>query len=88
MVIINDVTDKEPADRIFSEKFACPYDGTSLPEIEPRTFSFNSPHGACEECQGLGTKLQIDPDMIVPNPDRSLKRRRPRGDGMERRGPQ
>ncbi|NTU66202.1 MAG: hypothetical protein HGB05_23040 [Chloroflexi bacterium] len=72
MVIINDVTDKEPADRIFSEKFACPYDGTSLPEIEPRTFSFNSPHGACEECQGLGTKLQIDPDMIVPNPDRSL----------------
>jgi excinuclease ABC subunit A len=72
MVIINDVTDKEPTDRIFSEKFACPYDGTSLPEIEPRTFSFNSPHGACEECQGLGTKLQIDPELIVPNPDRSL----------------
>jgi excinuclease ABC subunit A len=72
MVIVNDVTDKEPADRIFSEKFACPYDGTSLPEIEPRTFSFNSPHGACEECQGLGTKLQIDPELIVPNPDRSL----------------
>jgi excinuclease ABC subunit A len=72
MVIINDVTDKEPVDRVFSEKFACPYDGTSLPEIEPRTFSFNSPHGACEECQGLGTKLQIDPELIVPNPDRSL----------------
>jgi excinuclease ABC subunit A len=72
MVIINDVTDKEPVDRIFSEKFACPYDGTSLPEIEPRTFSFNSPHGACEECQGLGTKLQIDPELIVPNSDRSL----------------
>ncbi len=72
MVIVNDVTDKEPTDRVFSEKFACPYDGTSLPEIEPRTFSFNSPHGACEECQGLGTKLQIDPDMVVPNPDRSL----------------
>ncbi|CAG0935857.1 UvrABC system protein A [Thermoflexales bacterium] len=72
MVIVNDVTDKEPTDRIFSEKFACPYDGTSLPEIEPRTFSFNSPHGACEECQGLGTKLQIDPEMVVPNPDRSL----------------
>jgi excinuclease ABC subunit A len=72
MVIINDVTDKEPTDRIFSEKFACPYDGTSLPEIEPRTFSFNSPHGACEECQGLGTRLQIDPELIVPNHDRSL----------------
>jgi excinuclease ABC subunit A len=72
MVIINDVTDKEPSDRVFSEKFACPYDGTSLPEIEPRTFSFNSPHGACEECQGLGSKLQIDPELIVPNPDRSL----------------
>jgi excinuclease ABC subunit A len=72
LVIINDVTDKEPADRVFSEKFACPYDGTSLPEIEPRTFSFNSPHGACEECQGLGTKLQIDPELVVPNPDRSL----------------
>jgi excinuclease ABC subunit A len=72
MVIVNDVTDKEPTDRVFSEKFACPYDGTSLPEIEPRTFSFNSPHGACEECQGLGTKLQIDPELIVPNPDRSL----------------
>ena len=72
LVIVNDVTDKEPIDHLYSEKFACPYDGTSLPEIEPRTFSFNSPHGACEECQGLGTKLQIDAELIVPNPDRSL----------------
>ena len=72
VIIINDVTDKEPVDHIYSERFACAYDGTSLPEIEPRTFSFNTPHGACEECQGLGTKLQIDPELIVPNPDRSL----------------
>ncbi|MBI5564476.1 MAG: excinuclease ABC subunit UvrA, partial [Chloroflexi bacterium] len=71
-VIINDVTDKEPIDHLYSERFACAYDGTSLPEIEPRTFSFNSPHGACETCQGLGTKLEIDPDLIVPNADRSL----------------
>ena len=72
MVIVNDVTDKDPVDHIYSEKFACPYDGTSLPEIEPRTFSFNSPHGACETCQGLGTKLEIDPELVVPNPDLSL----------------
>jgi len=72
VVIVNDVTDKEPIDHIYSERFACAYDGTSLPEIEPRTFSFNTPHGACEECQGLGNKLQIDPELIVPNPDRSL----------------
>jgi excinuclease ABC subunit A len=72
VVIVNDVTDKEPVDHIYSERFACAYDGTSLPEIEPRTFSFNTPHGACEECQGLGNKLQIDPELIVPNPDRSL----------------
>jgi len=71
-VIINDVTDKEPIDHLYSERFACAYDGTSLPEIEPRTFSFNSPHGACETCQGLGTKLEIDPELIVPNADRSL----------------
>ncbi len=74
VVIVNDVTDKEPIDHIYSERFACAYDGTSLPEIEPRTFSFNTPHGACEECQGLGNKLQIDPELIVPNPDRSLNR--------------
>ena len=71
-VIINDVTGKEPVDHLYSERFACAYDGTSLPEIEPRTFSFNSPHGACETCQGLGTKLEIDPGLIIPNPSLSL----------------
>jgi excinuclease ABC subunit A len=56
----NDVT-------IYSEHFACPYDHTNLPDIEPRSFSFNSPHGACPECTGLGTKLEIDPDLVIPN---------------------
>ncbi|MBI4092382.1 MAG: excinuclease ABC subunit UvrA [Candidatus Kerfeldbacteria bacterium] len=52
---------------MFSEHFACSYDGTNLPDLEPRTFSFNSPHGACPECTGLGTKLEIDPSLVIPN---------------------
>ncbi len=48
-------------ERLFSEHFSCPYDGTSIGEIEPRTFSFNSPHGACSKCTGLGVEMQIDP---------------------------
>jgi excinuclease ABC subunit A len=60
-------------DHLYSEKLACPVCGISLPEIEPRTFSFNSPHGACPDCQGLGYKLELDPDLIVPNPHVSLK---------------
>ncbi len=59
-------------DILFSEALACPICGISLPELEPRTFSFNSPHGACESCQGLGYKMELDPNLIVPNPDRSL----------------
>ncbi len=55
------------ADLLFSEHFACAYDGTSLPPIEPRNFSFNNPHGACPECTGLGTKLEIDPELVIPN---------------------
>jgi excinuclease ABC subunit A len=54
----------------FSEHLACPEHGTTLAEIEPRTFSFNTPHGACPECQGLGSKLEIDPDRVIP--DRSV----------------
>ena len=57
---------------IFSEHFACVYCGVSLPEIEPRTFSFNSPHGACPACAGLGFKLEVDPDLIIPNKELSL----------------
>ncbi|MBU2595513.1 excinuclease ABC subunit UvrA [Patescibacteria group bacterium] len=54
-------------EEVFSEDFACPNCAISLSEIEPRTFSFNSPHGACPECQGLGSKKEIDPDLVVPN---------------------
>ncbi len=52
----------------FSEKFACPEHGPSLVELEPRVFSFNSPHGACERCTGLGSQMEIDPELVVPNP--------------------
>ena len=57
---------------VFSEHFACVHCGISLPEIEPRTFSFNSPHGACPACTGLGFKLEVDPELIIPNKDLSL----------------
>jgi excinuclease ABC subunit A len=56
----------------FSEHLSCPIHGVSLPEIEPRTFSFNTPHGACPDCQGLGGKLEIDPGLLIPDPDLSL----------------
>jgi excinuclease ABC subunit A len=59
-------------DMLFSEHFACPQCSISLPAIEPRSFSFNSPHGACPTCQGLGMQRQIDPALVVPNPDLSL----------------
>lgn len=52
-------------EKTYSQRFACPDCGISLPELEPRNFSFNSPHGACPECGGLGTKLEIDPDLII-----------------------
>jgi excinuclease ABC subunit A len=56
----------------FSEKFACLKCGTSMPELEPRIFSFNAPQGACERCTGLGSMLEIDPELVVPNPDLSI----------------
>jgi len=56
----------------FSENLSCPVHGISLPEIEPRTFSFNTPHGACPDCQGLGNKLEIDPDLLIPDKDLSF----------------
>jgi len=57
---------------IFSAKFACPVSGFTIPEIEPRLFSFNNPFGACPACDGLGTKLYFDPDLVVHDPRRSL----------------
>jgi excinuclease ABC subunit A len=59
-------------DRLYSELFACPFDGTSLPALEPRSFSFNTPHGACPTCTGLGTRLEVDPDLVLANKDLSL----------------
>ena len=59
-------------DLVFSEHFACEYCGISLPEIEPRLFSFNSPYGACPSCQGLGKKLEVDPKLVIPNPNLSI----------------
>jgi excinuclease ABC subunit A len=69
---IHNMSADPPQDLFFSEHLACPEHGSTLPEIEPRTFSFNTPHGACPECQGLGSKLEIDPDLLIPDPDRSL----------------
>jgi excinuclease ABC subunit A len=58
---------------LYSENFACPEHGVSLPELEPRIFSFNTPHGACPRCTGLGSQLEIDPDLLVPDPSLSLE---------------
>src|SRR4051812_3661852 len=65
---------EEPAfeDRRYSEKFSCPYDGFTMDELEPRSFSFNSPHGACPTCTGLGTQLEIDPDLVIPDKSKSI----------------
>ena len=59
-------------ERRYSERYTCPYDGTTIDELEPRSFSFNSPHGACPACTGLGTKLEIDPDLVIPDRSKSL----------------
>jgi excinuclease ABC subunit A len=61
----------EDRDLFFSENLSCPEHGISLPEIEPRTFSFNTPHGACPDCQGLGSKLEIDPERVI-DPEKAL----------------
>ncbi len=62
----------EGGEQLFSEHFACVQCGISLGEIAPRTFSFNSPHGACPACTGLGAKLEIDPDLVIPDKDLSI----------------
>jgi excinuclease ABC subunit A len=63
---------EKPGRMLFSEKFACPISGFTIPEIEPRLFSFNSPHGACPSCDGLGEKLYFDPELVVPNEGLSI----------------
>jgi len=71
-LIVHDLSSDPPRDLSYSEHLACPEHGSTLPEIEPRTFSFNTPHGACPECQGIGTKLEIDPDLLIPDKSKSL----------------
>ncbi len=56
----------------FSQHLACSYDGTSFEELQPRNFSFNSPYGACQVCLGIGTQFQVDPDLVIPDPDLSI----------------
>ncbi len=63
----------KPRRLIFSEKFACPVSGFTIPEIEPRLFSFNSPHGACPTCDGLGSQMKVDADLVIPDHDLALK---------------
>ncbi|WP_336208973.1 excinuclease ABC subunit UvrA [Nonomuraea sp. LPB2021202275-12-8] len=68
-----DLPEDDPSrERFYSEHLYCPYDDLSFEELEPRSFSFNSPFGACPECTGLGTKMEVDPDLVVPDPERTL----------------
>jgi len=62
-----------PQRLVFSEKFACPVSGFTIPEIEPRLFSFNNPFGACPACGGLGVEQHIDPDLVIPDRERTLR---------------
>ena len=73
LVLVN-FPDEGPkgADRVYSERYACPVHGGSFEEPAPRSFSFNSPHGACPDCTGLGSRLEIDADLVMPNPKLSL----------------
>ncbi|MEN3358119.1 MAG: excinuclease subunit, partial [Mycobacteriales bacterium] len=69
-----DLPDDDPhRERTFSEHLACLYDDLSFEAMEPRSFSFNSPYGACPDCTGLGTRKEVDPELVVPDPERSLQ---------------
>ncbi|WP_248965563.1 excinuclease ABC subunit UvrA [Sphaerisporangium perillae] len=68
-----DLPEGDPGrERFYSEHLYCPYDDLSFEELEPRSFSFNSPFGACPDCTGLGTRMEVDPDLVVPDPEKSL----------------
>ena len=72
-LVIIDPVDGEMPPRRYSEKRACPNDHVlTLEEMEPRTFSFNAPYGACPECMGIGVRLEVDPDLVIPDPSKSL----------------
>ncbi|MGH2786797.1 MAG: excinuclease ABC subunit UvrA [Actinomycetota bacterium] len=68
-----DLVDDQSDDILFSQNFACTFCGISFDELAPRNFSFNSPYGACERCDGLGVHLEVDPDLVIPDPDLSLE---------------
>ena len=70
--VIIEILGENHKELVFSESFACPYCEFSLAELEPRTFSFNAPYGACPDCKGLGVKLQMDPDLVIPNTELSI----------------
>ncbi|MBQ6404914.1 MAG: excinuclease ABC subunit UvrA [Bacilli bacterium] len=70
--VVVQILGEEGKELVFSEQFACPHCEFSLPELEPRLFSFNAPYGACPDCKGLGVKLQIDEELIIPNKNISL----------------
>ena len=70
--VVIQILGDEPKELVFSEQFACPYCEFSLPELEPRMFSFNAPYGACHDCKGLGVKLQIDEDLVIPDKTLSI----------------
>ena len=75
MVILDFVdlpADDPQRERMFSEHLYCPQDDLSFEELEPRSFSFNSPFGACPECTGIGTRMEVDPELVVPDEERSL----------------
>ncbi|MFG2587186.1 excinuclease ABC subunit UvrA [Streptomyces sp. NPDC048438] len=75
-MVVLDFVDLEADDpereRMYSEHLYCPYDDLSFEELEPRSFSFNSPFGACPDCTGIGTRMEVDPELIVPDEDKSL----------------
>ncbi len=70
--VVIQILGDEAREIVFSEQFACPYCEFSLPELEPRLFSFNAPYGACPDCKGLGVKLQIDEDLVIPDDSLSI----------------
>lgn len=71
--VVVQILGEDKKELVFSEQFACPHCEFSLPELEPRMFSFNAPYGACPECKGLGVKQQVDEDLLIPDKEKSIK---------------
>jgi excinuclease ABC subunit A len=86
LVSVQPNAERKTDDLVFSEHFSCPIDNISLGEIEPRTFSFNTPHGACPACTGLGTQMELDPDLIIPDKGLALSEGAIRANGIDSGG--